>query len=130
MVWPKEDRIRWVEWRLNERRSQEAGRNPHRNLDAEGIPDRRALEVWLSKVRDKLSWQQIVIKYFSQYDRRGKRAAGMSKARRVYASVERALSPSRKRILRYALGARIQAVFGCSPAEFKSYLDSIHSRKK
>jgi hypothetical protein len=129
MVWPKEDRVRWVEWRRNERLSDAAGRNPDRDLDAQGVPDLKSLDVWLSKERDGLSWQQVVIKHFPQYDRRGQRSAGVSKARRMYASVERALSPSPEQAFRDLLDARIEDVFGCSPEQFKRYLDSIPTRK-
>jgi hypothetical protein len=110
MAWPKEDRIRWVEWRRNERLSDAAGRNPGRDLDAAGVPHLQSLEVWLSKERDGLSWQQIVIKHFPQYGQRGHRSAGISKARRVHASVEKALSPPPKQVLRYILDARIEDV--------------------
>lgn len=130
MDWPKEDRVRWVEWRRNERLSAAAGRNPGRDLDAEGVPDLQSLEVWLSKERDGRSWQQIVIKHFPHYDRRGQRSAGISKARRVYASVERALSPSSKQLAGSILDARIKQVFGCSPEQFKVYLDAIPTRKR
>jgi hypothetical protein len=80
MAWPKEDLIRWVEWRLRERLTKESGRDPGRDLDAEGVPDRISLEVWLAKERDGLSWQQIVIKYFPQYLKRAQKSAGISKA--------------------------------------------------
>jgi hypothetical protein len=130
MAWPKKDRIQWVEWRRNERLSQESGLNPERDLDAEGVPDRLSLDVWLAKERDGLSWQQICIKFLPEYGPRGKRSAGMSKSRRMHASVERALSPSRKQSIRYALDVRIQDLFGCTPEEFKKYLDSISSQKR
>jgi hypothetical protein len=130
MVWPKEDRIRWVEWRRNERLSETAGRNPQRDLDAEGVPDRLSLEVWLAKERDGLSWQQVVIKYFPEYKGREKRPAGISKARRVCMLVERALSPTPKRAAKHLLDARIQDLFGCNPEQFKRYLDSIPTRKR
>src|SRR5439155_15248328 len=99
MGWPKEDRIRWVEWRLKERIAKESGRHADRDLDAEGIPDRITLEVWLAKERDGLSWQQIAIKYFPQYTHDGQKSAGVSKARRVYMLVERAVSPTPERSL-------------------------------
>lgn len=128
MTWPKKDRIRWVEARLNERLSEQAGRNPTRNLDAEGVPDRLSLEVWLAKERDERSWQQIAIKLLSQYQKN--KSAAMSKARRLFDSVERAISPSRKQHLKHSLPGRIQSLFGCTPEEFKRYLDSIPSRKR
>lgn len=130
MAWPKEDLVRWVECRRNERLSEAPGRNPGRDLDAEGVPDLRSLEVWLSKERDGLSWQQIVIRHFPQYDRRGQRSAGISKARRVHASVERALSPSPKQALRHLLDARIMDLFGCTPEQFRKYLEAIPTRKR
>ncbi len=129
MGWPKEDRIRWVEWRRNERLSEAAGRNPGRDLDAEGVPDLQSLEIWLSKERDGFSWQQIVIKHFPQY-RRGQKSAGVSKARRVFASVERALSPTPKQLIGSILDARIKRVFGCTPEQFKRYLDAIPTRQR
>src|SRR2546422_11121861 len=124
MRWPKEDRIRWVEWRLRERIAKESGRSD-RDLDAEKVPDRISLQVWLAKERDGLSWQQIVIKYFPQYAEHEKRLAGMSKARRVYMLVERALEPKKKESVRRILDSRIQSLFGCTPEQFKKYLDSI-----
>ena len=130
MDWSKEDRIRWVEWRRNERLSDAAGRNPNRDLDAAGVPDLQSLDVWLSKERDGLSWQQVVNKHFRQYGRRGQLSAGISKARRVYASVERARSPSPEQARRHILDARIKRLFGCSPEQFKRYLESIPTRKR
>jgi hypothetical protein len=130
MVWPKQDRIRWVEWRRNERLSEEAGRNPDRDLDGERVPDRLSLEVWLAKERDGLSWQQIVIKYFPEYNGREKRPAGISKARRVWMVVERALSPTPKLAAKYLLDGRIQDLFACTPEQFKRYLESIPTRKR
>ena len=97
MGWPKEDRIRWVEWRLKERIAKESGRYADRDLSAEGVPDRISLEVWLAKERDGLSWQQIVIKYFPQYVGRRQKSAGMSKARRVHGLVKAVLSPTEER---------------------------------
>ena len=54
------------------------------NAPEEGRPKRIDLEVWLAKVRDRLSWQQIGLKFFTS-----KNAASISKARRAYERVQR-----------------------------------------
>src|SRR5713226_1969776 len=124
--WPKEDRIRWVEERLRDRVAQESGRAEYVDLPEE-FPGRKSLEVWLAKERDGQSWQQIVIKHFPEYVKRKtpSKSAGISRARRAYMLVERALEPSRKSSLRWWLDERIKEVFGCTPKDFKKYLSSI-----
>jgi hypothetical protein len=124
MVWPKEDRIRWVEQRLNERTS---GNYEARDLDAKKVPDQISLQVWLAKERDGLSWQQIMIKY-PQFAK-GSKSAGISKVRRAHMRIERALQPTLKESRRHILDAQIQSLFGCSPLHFKEYLESIQTRK-
>lgn len=138
--WPQEDRIRWVEWRLQERiraeNLKQQGQltdydpDPEAELDASGVPDRLSLEIWLAKERDGQSWQQIVIKCFPQYAKGKHIPAGMSKARRMHANVERALEPPRKDALRRHLDATIEGLFHCTPQDFKRYLDSISTRKR
>lgn len=129
MPWPKEDRIRWVEWRIRERIAKELGRSD-RDLDSEGIPDKNSLEVWLAKERDGLSWQQIAIKYFPQYGKSQRKSAGVSKARRAHGIVERAFSPTIQESVKYALDFRIRDVFGCTPEQFVKYLDLVKARKR
>ena len=125
--WSKEHRIRWVEQRLLERRAKEKGRIED-DLDAMGIPDSTSLEVWLAKERDGLSWQQIVIKYYPQYRKSTIKTAGISKARRAYMSVEN--SPDRKKSFKHGMDETIQDLFGCSPQDFKRYIDSIRYKRR
>jgi hypothetical protein len=137
--WPLEDRIRWVEWRVQERitaaKQKESGQlnefdpDPEHELDTASVPDRLSLEVWLAKERDGQSWQQIVIKQLPQYAKGKHITAGMSKARRMHASVEKALEPPRKDALRRHLDGCIWELFHCTPQDFKRYLDSINLRK-
>jgi hypothetical protein len=132
--WPDKDRISWSEERLRlrlfERAKREANQDFPRDLDAEGVPDILSLEVWLAKKRDKLSWQQIVIKHFPEYARKQHKQAGMSRARRAYMTVERSLQPSAKQSLRLYLDDRVRDLFDCSPEEFKRYLESIRTDKR
>lgn len=123
--WPKRDRIAWVGQRLLERLAAREGRINDLELDAKGVPDQTSLEVWLAKERDGLSWQQIVIKYFPNYPKSKRKSAGISKARRVYDLVERALEPTPQRKLQLWLDQRIRNVFNCTPEQFKRYLKSI-----
>jgi hypothetical protein len=127
--WPKHDRIAWVEERLRDRFAARDGRLDGHELDARGVPDQMSLEVWLAKERDGLSWQQIVIKYFPRYIKERQKAAGMSKARRVHMLVNRALEPPPKQSFHDYLGEQIREIFGCTPEEFKAYLDSIRTEK-
>ncbi len=122
--WPKEDRIRWVEERL---RTQIAFDSGKQDVQLKYKGPRKSLEIWLSKERDGLSWHQIVIKYFPDYLRRKNNSAGISKARRAYDVVERALAPSLKAMLHAGLEERIREVFECTPEEFKSYLSSVRT---
>jgi len=101
------------------------GKVDHAQLDAEGVPDKQSLGLWLAKERDGLSWQQIATKFFPAYGRKKRKLAGMSKARRVYAIVERALEPSAKEAFRQLMNGQIHELFGCTPEDFKRYLQSI-----
>lgn len=134
----KDDRIKWVEWKLQQRVEAEEGkighklrapsdeyRADHGQLDAEGVPDQKSLEVWLAKERDGLSWNGIVIRFFPQYSRKSQKSGGMSKARRVHGVVKRALEPSVKEEFRQFMVHRIDELFGCTPENFKRYLLSI-----
>ena len=130
--WSKKDLIRWVEQRLLERRAKEAGKISD-DLDAQGIPDRTSLEVWLAKERDGRSWQQIVIKYYPHYRKRTASAiktAGISKARRTYILVARRMEPTARQQFLYAMDRTIREVFGCTPEDFKRYLNSIRIDKR
>ncbi len=123
--WSKNDEIRWVEQRLRERVAKEAGKIPD-DLDAQGVPERTSLELWLAKERDGLSWQQVANKYYPYYRRHAAiKSAGISKARRAYASVQRALEPSVKESFRRHMDATIRTIFNCTPEDFKWYLNSI-----
>jgi len=128
--WSKEDLIRWVEQRLVERRTKEAGKISG-ELDAQGIPDTTSLEVWLAKERDGLSWQQIAIKYYPQYrEHSAIKTAGVSKARRAYMLVARRLEPTARQRFQYAMDRTIRDVFSCTPEDFKRYLNSIRVDKR
>jgi len=125
--WPgfsKDDKIRWVEERLRDRQAAAAGLVAD-DLDAKGIPDAVSLQVWLAKERDGLSWQQIAIKHYPNY--KNPKLGGVSKARRAYRAVER--SPEPKRAFKHLMEERIQELFGCSPEDFKRYIDSIRINK-
>jgi hypothetical protein len=128
--WPKPNRIAWVEQRLLERLAANKGKVDHRELDSHDVPEELSLNVWLAKDRDGLSWQQIVRKYFPRYLRTQQKDAGISKARRAYGVVERALEPTPKVSIRGFLNARIEDLFGCTPEEFKKYLESIRTDKR
>jgi len=119
LTWPKEDRIRWAEWRLREWDSIEAGKRPPEF--ASGLPTREDLNVWLAKERDDLSWQQNAIKHFPQCVGRSK-AAGMSMARRAHKRIEQTIAPSGKKFMNEWLDGHIKELFGCTPEEFKKYL--------
>jgi hypothetical protein len=137
--WPREDRIRWVEWKIQQRMGAEKEKpgearefdlNLGRELDKQGIPDRQSLEVWLAKERDDRSWRQIVIKYFPDYVKAKHVAAGISQARRCHAVVERALEPQGRQAIKRLLDARIGELFQCTPETFKRYLNSIKTPRK
>ncbi len=126
--WPKKDRIAWVEERLRDRIAHRAG---YRNdEEVKGIPDQLSLEIWLAKERDELSWQQIVIRCLRKYAKSKQMLAGISRARRAHAAVERALEPTEKQILKNYLDDRIEQVFDCTPQVFKEYLESIRMDKR
>lgn len=72
--WPKEDRVRWVEWEIRRIIARTA---------TSGL-ERIALEIWLSKERDELFWQQIALKYYGS-----RNSASVSKARRAHLRVQR-----------------------------------------
>jgi hypothetical protein len=126
--WPTSDRVRWVEERLKALVAFKSGQLKPWVVVREKLP-RKSMEVWLAKERDKVSWQRIVINHFPQYIKAGKKGAGISKARRVHLEVERALEPSTKQLLREHLEDRIKDLFACTPRQFKSYLESIRTRK-
>ena len=75
MDWSREHLIRWVDTRVQRCIA---------GVSEQGRPERVDLEIWLAKVRDGLSWQQIALKFFTSKD-----AASMSKARRAYERVRR-----------------------------------------
>ena len=73
--WPREDCIRWVEWRIRELTIQNGQYIDGRGkwlLEENAAGGRRLAlgdkvadyAVWLSKVRDKLSWHQIAYRFF------------------------------------------------------------------
>jgi hypothetical protein len=124
--WSKESFVRWVEQRLRERQAKNADLDA---LDSQGIPDKTSLQVWLAKEHDGQSWQQIAIRYFPQYGKAIK-SAGVSKARRAYAMVAQRLEPTARQRFRYHMEDTIREVFGCTPEDFKRYLNSIRVDKR
>jgi len=56
-AWPKEDEIRWVEWRIREREAIEAERTPQ--WAKRGSFSQEDYRVWLLHVRDRRSFQDI-----------------------------------------------------------------------
>ena len=123
MTWPKADRIRWVECRLQEWSSLKSGRREPDPEFERSVPAVKDLEVFLAKERDELSWQQIAVKHFPECARRSK-AAGMSMARRAHKRIEEAIAPPRKKFLKMRIESRIEELFGCKPEDFKRYLRS------
>ena len=105
--WPREDRIRWVEWRVRELtikggkyvdergrwllEETNAGGRKFRWKDQDELTD---YAVWLLKYRDSLSWHELAYRFFP---------AAMedhiegqeSKIRRAYNRVERKFKPAR-----------------------------------
>jgi hypothetical protein len=74
--WAKEDRIRWVEWRVRELTIKNGKYVDERGkwlLDEKAAGGRKFAPgdkvadyaVWLLKVRDNLSWHQIAYRFFS-----------------------------------------------------------------
>jgi hypothetical protein len=119
LTWPKEDCIRWVEWRLNEWNSVESERRPREFTRT--LPAKLDLYVYLAKERDQLSWQQVAIKYFPELLKRSK-AAAISAARRAHERIEQAIAPSEKEFLTQWLDSRIKDLFQCTPEDFKKYI--------
>lgn len=57
VAWPKEDEIRWVEWRIGERETIAKGRMP--DFDKRGNCDLVDYHAWLLHERDHCSFQKI-----------------------------------------------------------------------
>ena len=64
-AWPKEDEIRWVEWRIREREAIEAGRTPQ--WAKRGSCSQQEYSVWLLHVKDGRSFQHIGESMFASY---------------------------------------------------------------
>jgi hypothetical protein len=56
--WPKEDEIRWVEWRIREREGIESGRRSP-DWGMQGHCSLQDYKVWILHVRDGVSFQKI-----------------------------------------------------------------------
>jgi hypothetical protein len=105
--WPKEDRIRWVEWRVSEltvRAGQYFDERGRWLLEQKGAGGRKLrwgdedevtdYAVWLLKYRDELSWHQLAYRFFptaTEDHIEGQE----SKLRRAYNRVERKFKPAR-----------------------------------
>jgi hypothetical protein len=82
--WPKDDEIRWVEWRIREREGIESGqRSP--DLGTQGRCSLQDYKAWILHVRDEISFQKIGDKLFSKEADPDNRKM---KAYRAYQSVE------------------------------------------
>lgn len=62
VAWPKEDEIRWVEWRVREREAIDAGKSPAWNK--RGVCSLTDYRAWLLHERDGRSFQQVGEKLF------------------------------------------------------------------
>lgn len=114
-TWPKEDRVRWVEWELLR---AEHGADWEKSAIADRPLD---LKVWLAKERDNESWKQIGTRYFLKA--KLKPEARRSEARRAYERVERYLrNPNAPEFRAHALNRKIQEIFGVSPTAFREFI--------
>lgn len=79
---PKEDEIKWLEWRLIDQEDPDS-------YQKDVVPEAEDIKVWLARERDKLSWSKIIKEIYkaTAYNQE----AAKSKARRAYARVERYL---------------------------------------
>lgn len=75
--WSEADRVRWVEKRRIQASDE---RWPKADIALFSV---KALAIWLAKRRDGLSWGKIALQYCG-----GKNPAAISKARRLYGSIE------------------------------------------
>ena len=98
-AWPKEDKIRWIEWRIRELTIQEGKYVDQRGrwlLEEKAAGDRKLAlgdkvadyAVWLLKERDGLSWHQIAHRFFPAATDEEVETFE-SRVRRVYGRVER-----------------------------------------
>jgi hypothetical protein len=98
-AWPKDDRIRWIEWRIRELtiRTGEFVDERAKWLLEEKVAGGRKFAlgddvadyaVWLLKERDGLSWHQIAYRFFSDANEQ-EIEKYESRLRRVYDRVER-----------------------------------------
>jgi hypothetical protein len=98
-AWPKDDKIRWVEWRIRELTIQEGKYVDQRGkwlLEEKAASGRKLAlgdkvadyAVWLLKERDGLSWHQIAYRFFPAATEE-KIEAFESRVRRAYGRVER-----------------------------------------
>lgn len=98
-VWPKEDKIRWIEWRIRELTVQEGKYVDQRGkwlLEEKAAGDRKLTlgdkvadyAVWLLKERDGLSWHQIAHRFFPGATDE-EIETFESRVRRVYGRVDR-----------------------------------------
>ena len=97
--WGKEDRIRWVEWRVRELTVEDGQYIDERGkwlLEEKAAGGRKLTfgddvadyAVWLFKERDDLSWHQIAYRFFP-YATEADIEKYESKVRRAYARVDR-----------------------------------------
>ncbi len=99
LAWPKEDKIRWVEWRIRELTIQEGKYMDQRGkwlLEEKAAGDRKLAPgdkvtdyaVWLLKERDGLSWHRIAHRFFPAATEE-EIETFESRVRRTYDRVER-----------------------------------------
>jgi hypothetical protein len=75
IAWPKEDEIRWVEWRVREREAIDAGKS--QVWDKRGAYSLTDYRAWLLHERDSRSFQQVgemLFKNCADPDNRKRRA--------------------------------------------------------
>ena len=111
---PKDDEIRFIEFQLKRAKSGQVGHSPLRERPLD-------MEVWLGRVRDGKSWQELGDEFFPT----ARPEARRSEARRAHARVERVRdNEDGLATLLYDLRARIEEVFGVSADDFRSFINT------
>lgn len=134
MTWPKEDQIRFVEYRLREQKK------PRRHRKS--VPDTQDLEIWLAKVRDDRTWGQIARQFFPNIcqPRPGKRPytgerwasnPAIGRARSAHKRVEKYFNPTEQETLRELIEEQkqrqgigdlpVELLYDCSPDYFEEH---------
>ena len=124
--WSKEDEIRWVENRVWDQKKE--------RRYSRSIPEAQDLEIWLAKERDRLSWNQIALKYFPESYKPSAREnwSAVNKARRAYERVQRYLNPTQQEALQKMVDEHkqririgdlpVEVLYNCSPDYFEEHV--------